>query len=60
VTNPAPESSSPLGPRNLLRGAIDGGPFDAVILSGQESTFYATGALILTQREIPLRLACTL
>jgi Xaa-Pro dipeptidase len=60
MSNSALESPSPLGPRDHLRGAIDAGPFDAVILSGQESTFYATGALILTQREIPLRLACTL
>ena len=46
--------------RDRLRAAIDAGPFDAVMVSSQENTFYATGALILTQREIPLRLALTL
>lgn len=54
------ESPSPLADRGRLRAAIDAGPFDAVIVSSQENTFYATGALILTQREIPLRLALTL
>ena len=56
----ASESPSPLADRDRLRAAIDAGPFDAVIVSSQENTFYATGALILTQREIPLRLALTL
>jgi Xaa-Pro aminopeptidase len=56
----ASESPSPLADRDRLRGAIDGGPFDAVIVSSPENTYYATGALILTQREIPLRLALTL
>ncbi len=56
----ASESPSPLTDRGRLRAAIDAGPFDAVIVSSQENTFYATGALILTQREIPLRLALTL
>ena len=56
----ASESPSPLTDRDGLRTAIDTGPFDAVIVSSQENTFYATGALILTQREIPLRLALTL
>ena len=60
MTAPAPESPSPLRSRDRLRAAIATGPFDAVILSSPENTFYATGALILTQREIPLRLACTL
>ncbi|MHB8647767.1 MAG: M24 family metallopeptidase [Thermomicrobiales bacterium] len=54
------ESPSPHTDRNRLRAAIEGGPFDALIVSSQENTFYATGALILTQREIPLRLALTL
>ncbi len=54
------ESPSPLVDRDRLREVIDTGSFDAVIVSSQENTFYATGALILTQREIPLRLALTL
>ena len=54
------ESPSPLTDRARLRAALDAGPFDAIIVSSQENTFYATGALILTQREIPLRLALTL
>src|SRR3954454_795368 len=54
------ESPSPLTDRVRLRAAIEAGPFDAVIVSSQENTFYATGALVLTQREIPLRLALTL
>jgi hypothetical protein len=53
----ASESPSPLTDRGRLRAAIDAGPFDAVIVSSQENTFYATGALILTQWEILLRLA---
>jgi Xaa-Pro aminopeptidase len=56
----APESPSPLRSRERLRAAIAAGPFDAIIFTSQENTFYATGALILTQREIPLRLAGTL
>jgi hypothetical protein len=44
----ASESPSPLTDRGRLRAAIDAGPFDAVIVSSQENTFYATGALILT------------
>ncbi len=56
----ASESPSPIVDRDRLRGAIDAGPFDAIIVSSQENTFYATGTLILTQREIPLRLALTL
>lgn len=54
------ESPSPLVDRDRLRAALAGGLFDAIIVSSQENTFYATGALILTQREIPLRLALTL
>ncbi len=60
MTMPALESPSPLVDRDRLRAALVAGPFDAVILSSQENTFYASGALILTQREIPLRLALTL
>jgi hypothetical protein len=44
----APESPSPLRSRDRLRAAIAAGPFDAVILTSQENTFYATGAPILT------------